>query len=83
MRLDELFDPVQTCESEADRLNLLIIRALFNDRVPREGEAVVIFDRCEALVRQLDEAVGEGEDAVNFEQSVEVEGLLIEGCALD
>ena len=83
MGLYELFNPVQTRESEADRLDFLVFRALFNDRIPRKGEAVVVLDRGEALVRQLDQAVREGEDAIDFEESVEVEGLFIEGCALD
>ena len=83
MRLNKLLNSVETGECEADALDLLVVGAFFTDRVLRERQAVVVLDRGEALVRQLDEAIREGEDAIELEDAVHVDSLVIEGGALD
>lgn len=81
--LDQLFNPVQPSEREADTLNAIVVLALLDDRMVRKGQTVVVLDRGEALVGELDHAVGESVNTIKLQQVVEERRLLVESRALD
>lgn len=82
-RLRELLNFLETGKGKADTLDLVVLSHTLNRRLSAESEAVVVGDRCEALVGNLDHTVGEGEHGVYFKDLIKLRGLFVECGSLN
>ena len=65
--LKNAFNLIKTGKSKADALNFLVLSAWLHNGILAKGQAMIVWDRSEALVSKFDHTVGECVDALLLE----------------